>query len=69
MVRWMADEELTALLQRYYGGEGELWSRIREHVTDELRRRGIEGARHIRFRRRGDGYEVIIEDASGYEPE
>ncbi|MCL6540819.1 MAG: hypothetical protein K6T87_09610 [Roseiflexus sp.] len=69
MVRWMADEELTALLQRYYGGEGGLWSMIRERIAAELQRRGIEGARHIRFRRRGDGYEVIIEDASGYEPE
>ncbi|MCS6842610.1 MAG: hypothetical protein NZ699_17620 [Roseiflexus sp.] len=69
MVRWMADEELTELLQRYYSGEGSLWPAIREHIAAELRRRGIEGARHIRFRRRGDGYEVIIEDASGYESE
>lgn len=69
MIRWKADDDLNILLQRYYGGEGELWTRIREHVTDELRRRGVEGARHIRFRRRDDGYEVIIEDASGYEVE
>lgn len=69
MVRWTADEELTKLLQRYYNGEGGLWTEIREHITAELRRRGIEGARHIRFHRRDDGYEVIIEDASGYEPE
>lgn len=69
MVCWMADEELTALLRRYYRGEGGLWPTIRDHVAAELRRRGIEGARHIRFLRRDDGYEVIIEDASGYEPE
>ncbi|GIV99013.1 hypothetical protein [Roseiflexus sp.] len=69
MVRWMADEELVALLQRYYSGEGGLWPTIRERVAAELRRRGIEGARHIRFRRRDDEYEVIIEDASGHEPE
>jgi hypothetical protein len=69
MVRWMADEQLTALLRSYYSGEGGLWPAIREHIAAELQRRGIEGARHIRFRRRDDGYEVIIEDASGYEPE
>ncbi len=69
MVRWTADEELTELLQRYYSGEGGLWTAIRERVTAELRRRGIAGARHIRFLRHEHGYEVIIEDASGYEPE
>lgn len=69
MVRWMADEELTTLLRRYYGGEGGLWPAIRDYVAAELERRGIAGARHIRFRRHDDGYEVIIEDASGYEPE
>lgn len=69
MVRWMADEELTLLLQRYYRGEGELWTAIRNRIAAELRRRGIEGVRHIRFRRRGESYEVIIEDASGYETE
>ncbi|MFQ3633512.1 hypothetical protein [Roseiflexus sp.] len=69
MVRWMADEELSMLLRRYYGGEGGLWTVIREHIAAELKRCGIEGVRHIRFRRRDDGYEVIIEDASGYETE
>ena len=69
MLRWMADDELNELLRRYYRGEAGLWPAIRDYVAAELRRRGVEGASHIRFRRRESGYEVIVEDASGYEVE
>ncbi|NWG18767.1 MAG: hypothetical protein HXY39_00425 [Chloroflexi bacterium] len=69
MIRWLADEQLNGLLRRYYGGEAGLWPVIRDSVAAELRRRGVEGARHIRFRRLEDGYEVIIDDAAGYEVE
>lgn len=69
MVRWKADDELNELLFRYYRGEAGLWPAIREHVAAELARRGIGGARHIRFRRFDEGYEVIIDDAAGYEVE
>lgn len=69
MIRWLADERLNELLRRYYGGEAGLWPAIRDSVAAELRRRGVEGARHIRFRRLETEYEVIVEDATGYEVE
>jgi len=68
MFRWAADDELNELIRRYYGGEAGLWGAIRGRVDDELRRRQIvRGAYHIRLRKRGDGgYDVQIDDASGY---
>jgi hypothetical protein len=68
MLRWTADAELADLIRRYYTGEAALWEAIRQRVDDELRHRQIErGHYHIRLRGRGNGgYEVLIEDASGY---
>ena len=68
MLRWTADENLAELIRRYYAGEAGLWETIRQRVDDELRRRQIErGHYHMRLRRRSDdGYDVLIEDASGY---
>lgn len=68
MLRWQADEELCALLRRYYAGEGDLWGAIRQRVDDELRARRIDqGHYHVRFRRRGDaGYDVLIDDAAAF---
>lgn len=65
MLRWPANEELVALLRRYYAGEAGLWPEIREHVQAESRRRGAPHTpQHMRFRRTEQGYDVIIEDAS-----
>jgi hypothetical protein len=68
MLRWAADEELNALIRRYYTGEAGLWEAIRQRIDDELRRRKIvSGAYHIRLRHRDDGgYDVLIDDASAY---
>ena len=68
MLRWPADDALNALIRRYYRGEAQLWEDIRQQVDDELRRRQIvRGAYHIRLRARPDGgYDVQIDDASGY---
>jgi hypothetical protein len=67
MIRWQADPELRALIQRYYAGEAGLWAEIQSRIDAELRRRGAEqGAFHIRLRRLEQGYEVQIEDASAY---
>lgn len=68
MLRWPADDALNALIRRYYRGEAQLWEDIRQRVDDELRRRQIvHGAYHIRLRARPDGgYDVQIDDASGY---
>jgi hypothetical protein len=63
-VSWAADDELVALLRRYYGGEAELWPAIQARVHAGLRERGLPvGPRHIRFRARPDGYAVIVEGA------
>jgi hypothetical protein len=65
MLRWPANEELTALLRRYYTGEAGLWPQIREYVQAESRRRGApQTPQHLRFRPTEQGYDVIIEDAS-----
>jgi hypothetical protein len=67
MLRWAADEELNDLIRRYYTGQAELWEAIRRRIDDELRsRRIVGGAYHIRLRRRDDGYDVLIDDASAY---
>jgi hypothetical protein len=68
MLRWPADDELNALIYRYYAGEAGLWEAIRQRIDDELRRRRIErGAYHIRLRARADtGYDVQIDDAGDY---
>ena len=68
MLRWPADEELNALIRRYYAGEAGLWEIIRQRVDDELRRRQIyRGAYHIRLRARADtGYDVQVDDAGPY---
>jgi len=68
-LRWPADEELNKLIHRYYRGEAGLWEAIRDQVDAELRRRQIvRGAYHIRLRARADGgYDVQIDDASGFE--
>jgi hypothetical protein len=69
MLRWIADDALGELLGRYYRGEAGLWPQIRSMVDEELLRHGIvRGAFHIRFRKRADDrYDVIIDDATGYE--
>lgn len=71
MLRWDADEELSALIARYYRGEAGLWEEIRARVHAELVRRGMPAApRHIRLRRlEAGGYEVIVEDAAAYASE
>jgi hypothetical protein len=67
MLRWEADNELVALIRRYYAGEAGLWVEIRASIDDELRARGVvRGAYHIRLRPKGDGYLVCIDDASSY---
>ena len=38
MLRWPADDELNALIRRYYAGEAGLWETIRQHIDDQLRR-------------------------------
>lgn len=66
-IRYEAGGELVALLRRYYAGEAGLWGEIQAQVAAELRARGLPSSpRHIRFRRSGDGYQVILEDAEGY---
>jgi hypothetical protein len=69
MFRWLADATLNSLLSRYYRGEAGLWETIRSHVDAELRNRGVvRGAYHLRFLRLDEGiYEVLIDDARGYE--
>ena len=68
MLRWQADDDLNALIHRYYTGEAGLWETIRQRIDDELRRRQIDhGAYHIRLRARADtGYDVQIDDAADY---
>ncbi|NOK62315.1 MAG: hypothetical protein GFH27_549331n54 [Chloroflexi bacterium AL-W] len=68
MLSWIADQELSELLQRYYRGEAGLWEAIRERVDHNLRERGATVvARHLRFRKKADGsYEVLVEDAPAY---
>jgi hypothetical protein len=67
-LRWKADSELTDLLRRYYQGEAVLWPEIQAYLAVKLRGQGLSMApRHVRFQRRADGYDVIIEDADGYE--
>jgi hypothetical protein len=68
MLRWPADDDLNALIRRYYTGEAGLWETIRQRIDDELRRRQIEhGAYHIRLRARPDtGYDVQIDDAADF---
>ncbi len=67
-IRWAADDELVALLRRYYQGEAGLWPAIQARVHDEVRARGLAiGPRHVRFRRTDAGYEVILEGAEGYQ--
>jgi len=64
-----AGAELAGLLRRYYGGEAALWGQIQALLAAELRARGLAAApRHVRFRRRGDGYQVIVEDAELFGP-
>jgi hypothetical protein len=66
-ITWPADEELVALLRRYYQGEAGLWPDIQDCVHRELRSRGLPvAARHLRFRRTDDGYTVIVEAADDY---
>lgn len=67
-MRWPADEELNALIHRYYAGEAGLWGAIQQRVDDELRQRGVQaGAYHLRLRSRpGGGYDVQIDDADAY---
>lgn len=63
-ISWAADDELAALLRRYYQGEAEQWPAIQARVHATLRERGLPAwPRHIRFRARDDGYEVIVEEA------
>lgn len=65
---WPADDELTALLRRYYEGEAGLWPTIQARVHAELQARKLASApRHLRFRRTDAGYEVIVESAEGYQ--
>lgn len=68
LVRWPANDELNALIHRYYAGEAGLWSEIQQHVDDELRQRGVNvGAYHLRLRSRPDGgYDIQIDDAEAY---
>jgi hypothetical protein len=68
MLRWTADESLSALIRRYYAGEAGLWETIRRHVDDELRRRQLDQSRyHLRLRTRDDGaYDILIEDAGQF---
>jgi hypothetical protein len=68
MLRWTADEALSALIRRYYAGEAGLWETIRGRVDDELRRRQLDHGRyHMRLRARGDGtYDILIEDAGEF---
>jgi hypothetical protein len=67
LFQWSADDELSALIRRYYTGEAGLWEEIRSRVDAELRQRAIvRGAYHIRLRKRADGYDVLIDDASAW---
>jgi hypothetical protein len=65
MLGWPANDDLNALIRRYYAGEAGLWETIRQRIVDELRQRQIEhGAYHIRLRARADtGYDVQIDAA------
>jgi hypothetical protein len=70
MFRWQADPALATLIQRYYAGEAGLWGAIRAEIDAHLRAQGQQqGAFHIRLRRRHDGYEIQIDDASAYATE
>ncbi|MDW8404406.1 hypothetical protein [Chloroflexus sp.] len=61
---WPADDELCALLRRYYQGDAGLWPEILARVEDELRARQLPPEpRHVRFRRVGDRYVVMITPA------
>lgn len=68
MIRWTADQELSALIRGYYAGQAALWPQIRLRVDQELRRRAItQGAYHIRLiKRPAGGYDVLIDDAGPY---
>lgn len=67
MQQWPADETLTGLVRRYYGGEAGLWEEIRMLVYAEVRRRELGSVPiHFRFRPSAEGYDVIIEDASAW---
>ncbi|MFN3373141.1 MAG: hypothetical protein ACK44M_06195 [Chloroflexus sp.] len=58
---WPADDELCALLRRYYQGDAGLWPEILARVEQELRLRQLPPLpRHVRFRCIGDGYVVVI---------
>ena len=51
-------------LRRYYAGEAGLWGEVQASVHAELLARGLSVMpRHLRFRRNGDGYDVMVEDA------
>ncbi|NWF81634.1 MAG: hypothetical protein HXY37_16560 [Chloroflexi bacterium] len=64
---WQASPELVALLRRYYAGEAGLWGEVQASVHAELLARGLSVMpRHLRFRRNGDGYDVMVEDAEEY---
>ncbi len=67
LYEWLADDELTVRIRRYYSGEAGLWPEICACIDAELRRRGIHsGAYHIRLMRTESGYLVRIYDASEY---
>ncbi|WP_322496706.1 hypothetical protein [Chloroflexus sp.] len=61
---WPADDELCALLRRYYQGDAGLWPEIIARVEHELRTRQLPLLpRHVRFRRIGNGYVVVVTPA------
>ncbi len=67
MLRWQADQELAALLRRYYQGEAGLWGEIQRHADADLRQRTTStGPYHLRFLPRPDGYDVLAEPADAY---
>lgn len=67
LYEWLADDELTRLIRRYYGGEAGLWHEICAIIDTALRQRGIQaGTYHIRLLRVEIGYMVRIYEADEY---
>ncbi len=65
---WPANDQLCALLRRYYCGEAGLWAEILACVEQELQTRQLPVApRHVRFRRTTDGYLVEVRSAEGFQ--
>ena len=70
MLRWTADEALSALIWSYYAGEAravgnDTWSVLTTNCAAGSRSR--PHAHTLRLRARGDGtYDILIEDAGEF---